>query len=44
MNPSTDDILRAIEDALSDHVIVTLNNKNIILAAEQAGGNERKKT
>ncbi len=36
MNPSTDDILRAIEDAPSDHVIVPPNNKNIILAAEQA--------
>lgn len=36
MNPSTDDILRAIEEAPSNNVIVLPNNKNIILAAEQA--------
>ncbi len=37
MNPSTEDIKKAIENAPSDHVIVLPNNKNIILAAEQAG-------
>ncbi len=36
MNPSTDDILQAIKNAPSDHVIVLPNNKNIILAADQA--------
>jgi dihydroxyacetone kinase-like predicted kinase len=35
MNPSTKDILQAIEAAASDKVIVLPNNKNIILAAEQ---------
>ncbi|MDL2237731.1 DAK2 domain-containing protein [Christensenellaceae bacterium OttesenSCG-928-K19] len=36
MNPSTEDILKAINGANSDNVIVLPNNKNIILAAEQA--------
>lgn len=36
MNPSTEDILRAIESAPSDNIIVLPNNKNIILAADQA--------
>lgn len=36
MNPSTDDILSAIEKANAKNVIVLPNNKNIILAAEQA--------
>ncbi|MFQ5410044.1 MAG: DAK2 domain-containing protein [Anaerolineales bacterium] len=36
MNPSTQDILRAFEDAPTDKVIVLPNNKNIQLAAEQA--------
>ncbi len=35
MNPSTKDILQAIELTSSDKVIVLPNNKNIILAAEQ---------
>jgi len=35
MNPSTKDILQAIEMTTSDKVIVLPNNKNIILAAEQ---------
>lgn len=42
MNPSTDDILRTIENAPSDNVIVLPNNKNIILAAEQAAGMSKK--
>ena len=37
MNPSTDDILRAIEATPAETVIVLPNNKNIIMAAEQAG-------
>ncbi len=36
MNPSTDDILAAIEEVNAKNVIVLPNNKNIILAAEQA--------
>ncbi len=37
MNPSTDDILRAIEATPAETVFVLPNNKNIIMAAEQAG-------
>ena len=36
MNPSTEDILKAVEQASADTVYVLPNNKNIILAAEQA--------
>lgn len=36
MNPSTDDILMAIGKVPAKHVFVLPNNKNIILAAEQA--------
>ncbi len=36
MNPSTEDILNAIEKVNSDNVFILPNNKNIILAAEQA--------
>ena len=36
MNPSTDDILRAIEATPAHTVYVLPNNKNIIMAAEQA--------
>ncbi len=35
MNPSTDDILNAIELTPARHVFVLPNNKNIIMAAEQ---------
>ncbi|MBN1370237.1 MAG: DAK2 domain-containing protein [Dehalococcoidaceae bacterium] len=35
MNPSTKDILQAIEKSASENIIVLPNNKNIILAAEQ---------
>lgn len=38
MNPSTKDILDAIEACSSDQVVVLPNDKNIILAAEQAAG------
>jgi uncharacterized protein len=37
-NPSTEEILSAIGDLPTDKVIVLPNNKNIILAAEQAAG------
>lgn len=37
MNPSTDDILTAIEKTPAKVVYVLPNNKNIIMAAEQAG-------
>jgi len=36
MNPSTKDILQAVEQAPSDKVIILPNNKNIVLTAEQA--------
>lgn len=35
MNPSTDDILKAVEATPARHVFVLPNNKNIIMAAEQ---------
>ena len=38
MNPSTDDILSAINKVRAETVFVLPNNKNIILAAEQAAG------
>ena len=36
MNPSTEDILAAIQSCPSETVFVLPNNKNIIMAAEQA--------
>ncbi|TFE03716.1 DAK2 domain-containing protein [Jeotgalibacillus sp. R-1-5s-1] len=36
MNPSTEDIVKAIEEAHAEKVIILPNNKNIIMAAEQA--------
>lgn len=36
MNPSTEDMLKAIEQVNADTVFVLPNNKNIILAAQQA--------
>ncbi|MBT2665850.1 DAK2 domain-containing protein [Bacillus sp. ISL-4] len=36
MNPSTEDIVKAVEEAYADHVIILPNNKNIIMAANQA--------
>ncbi|AZR74835.1 hypothetical protein BBF96_05380 [Anoxybacter fermentans] len=35
MNPSTQDLVEAVERVNSDHVIILPNNKNIIFAAEQ---------
>jgi DAK2 domain fusion protein YloV len=36
MNPSTEELLQAVESTLSDDVVILPNNKNIILAARQA--------
>ncbi|RFU63320.1 DAK2 domain-containing protein [Peribacillus glennii] len=36
MNPSTEDIVKAVEDANARNIIILPNNKNIIMAAEQA--------
>ncbi len=36
MNPSTDDILRAINLTPAEHIFVLPNNKNIVMAADQA--------
>ncbi len=36
MNPSTEDIVKAIELAHAEHVFIFPNNSNIIMAAEQA--------
>ncbi len=36
MNPSTEDMLHAIEQVNAEHVFILPNNKNIILAANQA--------
>lgn len=36
MNPSTDDMLKAIDKVNADTIFIFPNNKNIILAAEQA--------
>ncbi len=43
MNPSTRDILDAIEACRTDEVVVLPNDKNIILAAEQAAGMTKKR-
>lgn len=44
MNPSTEDILKAAQNINADHVFVLPNNKNIILAAQQAAGLMEDKT
>ena len=36
MNPSTEDMLHAIEQVKAEHIFILPNNKNIILAANQA--------
>ena len=38
MNPSTEDIQKAVEQVNAENVYILPNNKNIILAAEQAAG------
>ena len=40
MNPSTEDILKAVKDCHAKNVVVLPNNKNIILAAQQAAAIE----
>ncbi len=36
MNPSTEDMLRAVEQVNAEHIFILPNNKNIVLAANQA--------
>lgn len=36
MNPSTQDIVKAIEEVSAERVLILPNNKNIVMAAEQA--------
>jgi len=36
MNPSTEDMLNAIDEVNADHIFIFPNNKNIIMAAQQA--------
>lgn len=36
MNPSTEDMLNAIDKINADHIFILPNNKNIVLAAQQA--------
>ncbi|NIV29765.1 MAG: DAK2 domain-containing protein [Anaerolineae bacterium] len=36
MNPSTEELLQAVENTPADEVIILPNNKNIVMAAEQA--------
>jgi hypothetical protein len=36
MNPSTEDVLKAVESVASNDVIILPNNKNIVMTAEQA--------
>ena len=36
MNPSTEQLLRAVENTPTDEVVILPNNKNIVMAAEQA--------
>jgi fatty acid kinase len=42
MNPSTKDILQAVESVIPDKVIILPNNKNIILTASQVQGLTKK--
>ena len=36
MNPSTEDILKAVKEVNAEQVIILPNNKNIFMAADQA--------
>ena len=36
MNPSTEDIVKAIEEVHAKNIIILPNNSNIIMAADQA--------
>lgn len=42
MNPSTEDILKAIESIDADNIFILPNNKNIILSAKQAASMTKK--
>lgn len=42
MNPSTAQLLEAVESAPADHVVILPNNKNIIPVAEQVGAHTTK--
>lgn len=42
LNPSAGEILKVIDEIPAEKIIILPNNKNIILAAEQAGGLSRK--
>jgi len=42
MNPSTKDLLQAVDKVISDKVIILPNNKNIVLTAEQVQSLTRK--
>jgi hypothetical protein len=42
MNPSTADILAAVDDAAASEVVVLPNNKNVIMSAEQAADHSSK--
>ncbi|MBR4015283.1 MAG: DAK2 domain-containing protein [Anaerotignum sp.] len=44
MNPSTEDILNAVNKINAEHIFILPNNKNIILAAEQAAALCEEKT
>ncbi|MGF1506145.1 MAG: DAK2 domain-containing protein [Chloroflexi bacterium] len=44
MNPSTKDILEAVESLPTDRIIVLPNNKNILMAAEQASAQANGRT
>ncbi len=43
MNPSTADLLEAVENVPQEEVIILPNNKNVILAAEQAAAMSKKR-
>ncbi len=36
MNPSTEDIVKAVKEIGAERVLILPNNKNIVMAAEQA--------
>ena len=41
MNPSAEDLMRAIEKAAAPSVIILPNNSNVIMTAEQTAGSHR---
>jgi len=43
MNPSTEELLKAVESVASDEVIILPNNKNIVMTAEQTRALSEKK-